>query len=242
MTIVPKSVLAEHATAIRQLGKRVVADVIEIGCRLADCRDNHLEHGQWLPWLKKEFGWTDRTARNFINVYEQSKLEKFSDLNLPVSSLYLLCAPSTPEEHRKIILERAGAGEEIKRAEIKRGNEAAKAAKPAKRKKRPPTEDDFQKQMAAKRTTAVVTTPTEPVARHPSAPDEELPLLREFARFVITFKLIDWAFWQADTPAPEVQPVPLPPAPSPSPSAKPVAAITTRKADTSAGMDDEIPF
>jgi hypothetical protein len=133
MTIVPKSVLAEHATAIRQLGKRVVADVIEIGCRLADCRDNHLEHGQWLPWLKKEFGWTDRTARNFINVYEQSKLEKFSDLNLPVSSLYLLCAPSTPEEHRKIILKRAGAGEEIKRAEIKRGIEAAKAAKPAKR-------------------------------------------------------------------------------------------------------------
>jgi hypothetical protein len=58
--------------------------------------------------------------------------------------------------------------------------------------------------------------------------------------YVPVFKLIDWAFWQADTPAPEVQPVPLPPAPSPS--AKPVAATTTRKADTSAGMDDEIPF
>jgi hypothetical protein len=60
--------------------------------------------------------------------------------------------------------------------------------------------------------------------------------------YVPVFKLTGWAFWEPDTPAPEVQPVPLPPAPSPSPTAKPVAATTTRKADTSAGMDDEIPF
>jgi hypothetical protein len=51
-------------------------------------------HGNWLPWLEREFGWTDRTARNFMAVHEAAaKSEKFSDLNVPVSGLYLLAAP-----------------------------------------------------------------------------------------------------------------------------------------------------
>jgi Protein of unknown function (DUF3102) len=113
-------ILDKHATKIRQLGKRVVANVIEIGRRLVDCRDNHLKHGEWLPWIKKEFGWTDRTARNFINVYEQSKSEKFSNLpDLPVSSLYLLAAPSTSKAARDEIADRAKGGEVIKLADVK---------------------------------------------------------------------------------------------------------------------------
>jgi DUF3102 family protein len=80
--------LAEHAAAIRRLGKRIFKDVVEIGRRLADCRDNHLKHGQWLPWLEREFGWTEQTALNFIRVHEAAtKSKKFLDLNVPVSSL-----------------------------------------------------------------------------------------------------------------------------------------------------------
>jgi hypothetical protein len=38
--IAPNDVaLAEHVAVIRALGKRVVGDVIEIGRRLADCRN-----------------------------------------------------------------------------------------------------------------------------------------------------------------------------------------------------------
>jgi hypothetical protein len=40
--------LAEHADAIRALGKRVVHDVIEIGRRLTDCK-KLCGHGNWLP-------------------------------------------------------------------------------------------------------------------------------------------------------------------------------------------------
>jgi len=134
-------VLVEHAQAIRALGKRVVDDVIEIGRRLVDCRDNHLEHGQWLPWLKREFNWSRQTADNFIHVYEaQEKLPNFGNLDLPVSALYLLFAPSTPDEARNAVIERAKSGEALPVAEIKRvvrNIVVKKVAVP----KPPPTED-----------------------------------------------------------------------------------------------------
>jgi DUF3102 family protein len=133
--ITATAALTEHATAIRQLGKRVAADVIEIGRRLVECRDRHLEHGQWLPWLEKEFGWSDRTARNFINVFEQSKSEKFSNLNLPVSSLYLLAAPSTPKKARKEIAKLAKGGKKIKHDTVRTVVKKHKAAKKAAAKK-----------------------------------------------------------------------------------------------------------
>jgi hypothetical protein len=134
-TALTNTALAEHANAIRKLGKRIVTDVIEIGRRLVDCRDHHLKHGEWLPWLQKEFGWTEQTALNFIRVHEQSKSKNFLDLNLPVSSLYLLAAPSTREAARNEIAERAKGGEVIRIADVKRTikkhGDAAKAPKPA---------------------------------------------------------------------------------------------------------------
>jgi len=56
------------------------------------------------PWLDREFGWKERTAQNFIQVFEASKSVNFTDLDLPVSSLYLLAAPSTPETARDAVL------------------------------------------------------------------------------------------------------------------------------------------
>jgi hypothetical protein len=113
--------LAEHADAIRSLGKRVIADVIEIGRRLTEAK-KLAGRGNWLLWLEREFGWTDKTAENFVNVYklsQQAKIENFSDLSLPVSGLYLLAAPSTPKEARDEIIDRAEAGEKVSVAEIK---------------------------------------------------------------------------------------------------------------------------
>jgi len=118
-------ILAKHAAAIRRLGKRVVADVIEIGRLLTECK-RICGHGNWLPWLDREFGWTDDTALNFSRVYELSKSRNFRDLSLPLSGLYLLAAPSTPQEARDEIIERAQAGETIPVAEAKRIIEHAK--------------------------------------------------------------------------------------------------------------------
>jgi hypothetical protein len=112
--------LIEHAQAIRSLGKRVVADVFEIGARLTDCK-RICGHGGWLPWLEREFGWDERMAQRFITVHELAgKYDNLSDLSLPISGLYLLAAPSTPEAARNAVLERAESGEILPVKEIKR--------------------------------------------------------------------------------------------------------------------------
>jgi hypothetical protein len=113
-------VLAEHANEIRRLGKRVIENVIEIGRRLVDAK-SRIAHGGWLLWLDREFGWTEQTALNFVHVYEltQSPSKNFLDLNIPVSGLYLLAAPSTPDEVRNEILSRAGKGEALSVGKVK---------------------------------------------------------------------------------------------------------------------------
>ena len=74
-------VLAQNAQEIRKLGKRASADVIEIGRRLTEMK-KLCGHGNWLPWLEREFGWTDRHALNYTRAYELSlKFENFSDLS-----------------------------------------------------------------------------------------------------------------------------------------------------------------
>jgi hypothetical protein len=126
-------VLDEHVAQIRKLGKRIVEDVVEIGRRLTECKKilrQILGHGNWLPWLDQEFGWSEATARNFMRVYQltQSKFANFADLNLPVSALYLLAAPNTPEQARQEIVERAEAGEKLTLAEVTNAVQRAKQA------------------------------------------------------------------------------------------------------------------
>jgi Protein of unknown function (DUF3102) len=110
-TLTRNRALAEHVAAIRQRGKRMISDAIEIGRRLKLCKEI-VGHGRWLPWLDEQFGWTDRTALNFMRVHTlATKSEKFSDLALddlavPLSSMYDLAAPQTPSEAVAEILER----------------------------------------------------------------------------------------------------------------------------------------
>lgn len=111
--------LAEHVAQISTLGKRVVADIIEIGRLLTICCEI-VDHGGWGDWLRANFDWTDRTALNYMRIYEMAtKSEKFSDLeDLPVSALYLLARPSTPAAVRDEIIERAKADERVSYADV----------------------------------------------------------------------------------------------------------------------------
>jgi hypothetical protein len=119
------SALAEHADAIRALRSRIVKDVAEIGRRLAAVKVA-VGHGNWLPWLDREFGWSEDTAERFIRVHEF--VERLSDsasvrnliLTFPISSVYLLAAPSTPKTARDEIIARAKAGEALSVAEVRR--------------------------------------------------------------------------------------------------------------------------
>jgi N6-adenosine-specific RNA methylase IME4 len=109
--------LTESAERIRALGRRVISDVIEIGRLLTECKAR-CGHGNWLPWLEREFGWSDDTALNFIRCHELAKSRNFRDLSLPVTSLYLLAKPSTAESARDEVFARAESGDRLKHADV----------------------------------------------------------------------------------------------------------------------------
>jgi len=113
-------VLAKHVDAIRALGRRVTGDVIEIGGRLAECRHILKEDGSWRAWLERELKLSPQTAGRFIQIHELSRQHSnLEHLDLPVSALYLLAAPSTPEAAKADIFKRVEAGESIGVAEVK---------------------------------------------------------------------------------------------------------------------------
>lgn len=71
------------ASELDQLGKSALEKAIEAGNLLRECKAG-LPHGQFLPWLKSNFSFTDRTARNWMRISEASasgKLENVSDLS-----------------------------------------------------------------------------------------------------------------------------------------------------------------
>jgi hypothetical protein len=128
--------LDKLAEDIRALGKRALDDIIEIGRRLIEAKEI-AGHGNWLPWLEREFGWTTDTAQNFMSVASAtSKNGNFPNLNVPISGLYLLAAPSTPAKVIEAVGERSERGERVSLAAVRREIAMAKgisivsAAKP----------------------------------------------------------------------------------------------------------------
>ena len=115
-----RAALNGHVAEIRQLRKRAVGGILEIGRRLAECK-KLVGRGNWLAWLDQQFGWDERTAQRFMSVHEfAGKSDKLSDLSIGVSALYLLAAPSTPDTARDEIVRRNKAGERLSTTEIKR--------------------------------------------------------------------------------------------------------------------------
>jgi hypothetical protein len=114
----PVEALQILAPRFLALAKNVARDIVEIGRHLSEARDE-CKHGEWLPWLEKEFAWSRRTADNFMNVYEMTKVATVATLpDLPIGALYALAAPSTPEAARETVIEAASAGETLTRAEV----------------------------------------------------------------------------------------------------------------------------
>jgi len=106
--------IQRSANRIRGKVKCTIEDIITIGQELLLVKEE-LPHGQFGPWLLLEFGWVDRTARNFMAVAEQfgPKTEMISDLAISPTAAYLLASASTPWEARQTALDRAIAGEQI---------------------------------------------------------------------------------------------------------------------------------
>ncbi|NJL61676.1 MAG: DUF3102 domain-containing protein [Methylacidiphilales bacterium] len=108
-----RSQLQQWTMEIREQLRRTAQDIWEIGQRLAEVRAQ-LKHGQFDAWLKAEFGWSRRTAYNFINVYETfGNRANLAQIDIATSALYLLAAPSTPEKFREQYIDEAKTGKRI---------------------------------------------------------------------------------------------------------------------------------
>lgn len=114
-----REAVRRSARIIKPLLKRTAEDIFVIGGELRAVKDM-LPHGRYTEWLEVEFGLSERMAQHFVNVRERlgPKSEKFSVL--PPSTLYLLAAPSTPDEAIEIVEERIDKGDRLSVAHVQR--------------------------------------------------------------------------------------------------------------------------
>ena len=121
-----RTVVQKCAGEIKERLRRTAQDIWEVGQKLNEVR-SQLEHGHFEGWLSAEFGWSRRTAYNFINVYEAfSESTNFAQLDIATSALYKLAAPSTSPSVRKEFLDKAKKGAKITHQEISRVLKSAK--------------------------------------------------------------------------------------------------------------------
>lgn len=109
-------VVRQKTDELKTLLRAAAQNIFDIGARLTEVRDQlrHNREGGFEGWLSAEFGMSPRTAYRFINVFEQfSNSANLAELDIAASALYLLAAPSTPDDARQEALRRAEAGERI---------------------------------------------------------------------------------------------------------------------------------
>jgi hypothetical protein len=106
--------LAELASDIRTRMKRSAIDIYHIGADLLEA-STILSHGEFLRWVDAEFSMSQRTAYRFLDVAKafQDKFAKLANFDIAASALYLLAAPSTPNDARSEALDLAANGETI---------------------------------------------------------------------------------------------------------------------------------
>jgi len=114
-------VVQQKTSEIKTLGRKIAADIFEMGQKFAEVREllRHNKEGGFEGWLIAE-GFKKQFVYNCIGVYASFvNRPNFGQLDIAVSALYLLVAPSTPEEAREEVLELAAAGQTITHATAK---------------------------------------------------------------------------------------------------------------------------
>jgi len=106
----------ELTKSVKDARGRHLAVIVEIGGTLRRAKEL-LGHGNFLPWLKAEFRWSERTARNYMSLaaHFQDKTANFADLDLGTAQELI----DSPAEVSEPIMRRAEAGETISQEEVK---------------------------------------------------------------------------------------------------------------------------
>lgn len=108
-----KQEVEEVAERIRS---RLKGSIIDTGVDLIEVKDK-LRHGGFGEWLEIHFGWSPRTAENYMSAARAfQKTPKVVEF-LPPTTVYRLAAKSTPENVRADIVKKIVAGK-ITRSEV----------------------------------------------------------------------------------------------------------------------------
>jgi hypothetical protein len=125
----------EQQASIQRLTREIKNDICKtahviwsIGKKLVEVR-SQLKSCQFSAWLRIEFGWCRSTAYNFISVYEafpEFSCPTVGQLNISISALYLLAAPSTSPETRNYFMDHTLAGEHVSKKAIQMSRKTVK--------------------------------------------------------------------------------------------------------------------
>jgi hypothetical protein len=138
------SLATAAAAEIKTSTRRQIIEVVAAGTLLLEVKAA-LPHGAFGKWLEAEFGWTERTAQNYMRAAETygSNTKCISDL--PLNTIYRLQAPTVPESVRNEVFSLSERGERptevmvkamISEAKRKRDEEKRETAAQAARAKR----------------------------------------------------------------------------------------------------------
>jgi len=117
--LTPAVPLPQRAQRIRDLVSVARGCIIEVGHELIAAKAE-LVHGEWLPWLDQEFGWSEAAAQRYMQVaraFQIPQAEGFKGLTIDATALYALSAPDVPQEARDEAVARAEAGEHVTKRE-----------------------------------------------------------------------------------------------------------------------------
>ena len=96
--------MQDAAVDIRRKYTRVMGDLLAIGRRLLEVKD-FLPHGEFGRWIETEFELPERTVQGMMNaarIYsDEARVQRVARLS--ERAIYMLAAPSTPEEAREAV-------------------------------------------------------------------------------------------------------------------------------------------
>jgi hypothetical protein len=96
---------------------RTAEATVEVGVRLIAVKER-LPHGQWGRWLAAEFGMSDQTALNFMNVARHFRQNPKLLASASPAALYALAGGRVPAEVRQEFIERAEAGLPVRHKDV----------------------------------------------------------------------------------------------------------------------------
>jgi hypothetical protein len=101
-------------TRIQQHTKNTLLDLVDVGLDLISLQ-RALPKRSYVPWIKKEFGWSRKKAYHFkiVAAWLGDIREIISPMRIMPTAAYNLASASTPKSAREVALQRALSGELI---------------------------------------------------------------------------------------------------------------------------------